>query len=383
MIKINYPSDRKALEDSYLKLFEKDIDVMQAQLNSVFKAKKYEALRGVTIKKLLIGSIEELAKITDVFSRIKIPIKNRVLLNKIFRYDLSVLKGEDKKSGSPYQPRIAKFFAKNKDLLSLCSCYFCNIDYISSFSVLHDYGTAQEFLQYASNAELKKLEGLSDASVEYIHRQRIVDFEFDDINSLNFPGGDAVIKEQLLNRSFDIEMSQFTLDHFIGKAKTPLVALSLYNFVPSCYVCNSKFKGSKDIIYKLDDAFLCATSTNFSFQDDVKFQLFYNNSRLMIRNEKDFEVRLVPNRKHEEYMKFIRIFKLNSRYRVHKQDALDLILKHRSYRSSNIEAIARLTRKTTGQVKRDIFGVELYTDDDSKYSKTKFKKDVAENLGIK
>ena len=120
MIKINYPSDRKALEDSYLKLFEKDIDVMQAQLNSVFKAKKYEALRGVTIKKLLIGSIEELAKITDVFSRIKIPIKNRVLLNKIFRYDLSVLKGEDKKSGSPYQPRIAKFFAKNKDLLKKC-----------------------------------------------------------------------------------------------------------------------------------------------------------------------------------------------------------------------------------------------------------------------
>ncbi len=361
-----------------------DVDVMQAQLQKVIGAKKYQALHGVTIKKLLTGSIEELAEIADTFSRIKVPESKKVILHKIFRYDLSVLKGDDKKNaGTPYQRSISRFFSKNKKAINLCSCYFCNIDYISSLSVLHEYKTPEDFLQNASDSELKELKGLSTGSVKYIHKRRKIADGFNDIKALSFPGGDSKIKEQLLNRSFEIEKSQFTLDHFIGKARIPLLALSLYNFVPSCYACNSKFKGSEDIISAPGEAFLCATSNNFNFQEDVKFKLFYKKGSVMIRSENDFEVRLVPSRKHNEYSKFIRVFKLNSRYRMHKQDALGLILKHRSYRPSNIKAIAKLTRKSIDQVKRDIFGVELYADDDSKYSKTKFKKDVAENIGIK
>lgn len=37
-----------------------------------------------------------------------------------------------------------------------------------------------------------------------------------------------------------------TLDHFIDKAKYPIFSVSLYNLVPSCKVCNSDFKGSKE-----------------------------------------------------------------------------------------------------------------------------------------
>ncbi|SDI12177.1 hypothetical protein SAMN05216466_12743 [Paraburkholderia phenazinium] len=37
-----------------------------------------------------------------------------------------------------------------------------------------------------------------------------------------------------------------TLDHFFPKAEYPYLALSLYNLVPSCYICNSSLKGTKN-----------------------------------------------------------------------------------------------------------------------------------------
>jgi hypothetical protein len=37
-----------------------------------------------------------------------------------------------------------------------------------------------------------------------------------------------------------------TLDHFYTKSKYPYLALSLFNLVPSCYVCNSSLKGETD-----------------------------------------------------------------------------------------------------------------------------------------
>ncbi len=39
------------------------------------------------------------------------------------------------------------------------------------------------------------------------------------------------------------------LDHFLPKAKHPLLALSFYNLIPSCSVCNSSIKGSQEISY--------------------------------------------------------------------------------------------------------------------------------------
>ena len=36
------------------------------------------------------------------------------------------------------------------------------------------------------------------------------------------------------------------LDHFYPKSLYPFLALSLYNFIPSCQICNSRFKGNKD-----------------------------------------------------------------------------------------------------------------------------------------
>ncbi|MGE6490771.1 hypothetical protein ACQKD4_03610 [Exiguobacterium sp. NPDC077395] len=38
-----------------------------------------------------------------------------------------------------------------------------------------------------------------------------------------------------------------TLDHFIDKARYPIFSVSIYNLVPCCKVCNSDFKGRKEM----------------------------------------------------------------------------------------------------------------------------------------
>lgn len=48
------------------------------------------------------------------------------------------------------------------------------------------------------------------------------------------------------------------LDHFYPKSLYPFLALSLYNFIPSCQICNSRFKGSKDTynsVYPYEESF--------------------------------------------------------------------------------------------------------------------------------
>ena len=54
------------------------------------------------------------------------------------------------------------------------------------------------------------------------------------------------------------EKTTADLDHFYPKSLYPFLALSLYNFIPSCQICNSRFKGNKDVcdsIYPYEEGF--------------------------------------------------------------------------------------------------------------------------------
>ncbi len=49
----------------------------------------------------------------------------------------------------------------------------------------------------------------------------------------------------------------FDVDHFFPKSEYPMFSLSLYNFVPSCQVCNSRIKGDKFIeLFSLEQKLL-------------------------------------------------------------------------------------------------------------------------------
>ena len=57
--------------------------------------------------------------------------------------------------------------------------------------------------------------------------------------------------------SYD-EKTTADLDHFYPKSLYPFLALCLYNFIPSCQICNSRFKGNKDTcdsVYLYEEGF--------------------------------------------------------------------------------------------------------------------------------
>ena len=132
----------------------------------------------------------------------------------------------------------------------------------------------------------------------------------------------------------------FTLDHVLEKADFPFLALSLYNLVPSCYVCNSKVKDSK-ISFKD----FSPTNKDFDFDERVKFKSFISNPNLQIEKEQDFYIKLIENYSNK-YDKYIESLNLNNRYAYHKYKVLEMIQKRKEYPDSRIKELSDLTKKT-------------------------------------
>lgn len=174
----------------------------------------------------------------------------------------------------------------------------------------------------------------------------------------------------------------FTLDHLIDKATYPFLALSLFNLIPSCYICNSKLKRDEPLWSNDADMIKLSPSSNqFNFNEKVKFRTFFSGPSLQIKSKKDFDVFLKEDGA-ADYEKYIDVFMLDERYAYHKQHILEMIEKRRVYPDSRIEELAKLTKQTTAKVKQDLFGTVLYEDDLSKRSLSKFTKDIAKEMGL-
>jgi len=168
--------------------------------------------------------------------------------------------------------------------------------------------------------------------------------------------------------------NNFTLDHFFDKAKYPYLALSLYNLVPSCYVCNSKVK-HKDSIGDISP-----TSKNFDFDTKVKFKTFITDKNLQIKNTNDFDI-LLKEDFTTDYEQYINTLELDGRYQYHKYKVLELIEKRKAYPDSRIKELAMVAKKTEEEVKQDIFG-EYLSNDLHKRPLSKLIKDITQELGL-
>ena len=155
-------------------------------------------------------------------------------------------------------------------------------------------------------------------------------------------------------------MNHFDLDHVLDWSECPLVALSLFNFTPSCQVCNEKLKRTVllgDTATQVKK--LSPTSSTYDFEHNVRICIdpedkvvdnYMANANLFTI---DFKTQ---SGKDKDYMKVVDLFCLRERYTYHKSEALRLLdLKH-NYDDSNIENIAELLGKRPEEVREDIFG---------------------------
>lgn len=208
-------------------------------------------------------------------------------------------------------------------------------------------------------------------------RTKIVGFLIDDKNKFNIHTCHycdmAYINIYEYGRT---KKTHFDLDHVLDKGRCPILALSLFNLVPSCQVCNGpKIKGRR-LLYK-DDRLrrkLSPTNLNYDFEDKVTIEVLNakgKSSTLNFEGRMDeYEVRFNTS-KDVDYEAEVMAFHLNERYNYHKCEALRLLDLKERYTDARIMELARMLTGGTGVkgiipsvtslagLKRDIFAKEF------------------------
>lgn len=105
------------------------------------------------------------------------------------------------------------------------------------------------------------------------------------------------------------EKTTADLDHFYIKSKYPYLALSLYNFVPSCQICNSRMKGSEDFFTKPH-----IYPYEKGFEKDAYFTVSDADFSKIVAKEIDFKVYLYNHKSDEKISNSIETFKLDKVY---------------------------------------------------------------------
>lgn len=366
MIQIKYPQNSFDFISEYLAIF----DLVELEKNWDDYKTSYNVQNcNFLVIDILFGNFNFILDkslnmdypLTDITNKIKL-----YKLKKIFDYD-------------KYQPQIANFFMKYKDKMKLSTCYYCNIDYINAF-VSDSYSNQLDFINNADEEIFTKISNVGQATFKKIDAKRpyisVTDFQ-QKLNSETIHKLDEIV-DIINNQSYPqyIQKNHFTLDHVIDKATNPIVALSLFNFVPSCYSCNSKFKKSSQFTKNTSEHYKSPTHSEFYFDEKVKFKLLFSSGAtdLTVKSIDDIDVLLKEDQ--SLFEDYIKIFNLNDRYRYHKNVILELLNKKQDYSDSRIDEISKIVGKSKKEIKKDLFGKEIFEGELHEKPFTKLKRDI-------
>ncbi len=199
-------------------------------------------------------------------------------------------------------------------------------------------------------------------------------------NNFNFRTCFYCNKDFITNFNTSKNVSTFQLDHFYDKGTYPYLALSFYNLILSCPTCNSsKVKGTQNCF----ETCIAPNDKNFDFENKVKFKLLLdtNCKNLHIKEKEDIDTPL-KEQFSNEYDKYIEVFKLNERYKAHKDIVYEMVTKAELYPESRLKELQDLTGIPFQQIKKDIFNLIDENEDLSKKPFSKLIKDISEELGL-
>lgn len=160
-------------------------------------------------------------------------------------------------------------------------------------------------------------------------------------------------------------------DHWFPKSKFPLLALSFYNLIPSCHICNSSVKGDEE--FNLTDHLHPYIDKVIDFQFSYDHKDYHNFT---------FKIVSVAGSKEE---KTVEAFKLKEIYETHEDEIQDLRKIRDVYSDRYLQNLTTQFKGLTiseDEVYRLAFGV--YKDENlfEKRPLSKMKKDILIELGI-
>ena len=181
-------------------------------------------------------------------------------------------------------------------------------------------------------------------------------------------------------------VAKTAFDHFYPRARYPFLGLSLYNLIPTCNRCNSKFKSDK-----IGD--LCNTYHPFAtkeeqvvdFHEGMKFILVPNKvPRHSACDIKDFAGIVIAERHLGAYQQgsvHKKLFRLNEVYsKLYLQDAVDVYWKANKYSESYIQtqyALLKDCGMSRNDFERLIYGTPLRREEINNHRLGKLTIDIA------
>jgi hypothetical protein len=172
-------------------------------------------------------------------------------------------------------------------------------------------------------------------------------------------------------------------DHFLAKEKYPYFAMSFYNLIPSCQICNRTLKHSKE--------FLLTTHLH-PYKDDFNSIKKFTTTKplLLCNNEKDFEIKFKDESKDKSLLekanKNIEDFALVLQYCKHKDIVLELKDRYELYNDDSIKNILKDTKvfKDKGEeyIKSLVMCSSTKDKDINKRPLSKLIKDISEELDL-
>jgi hypothetical protein len=167
-------------------------------------------------------------------------------------------------------------------------------------------------------------------------------------------------------------------DHFYDKATFPVLSLSFYNLIPCCHICNSTLKGSTEF----------SISTHIhpysnSFDKEAKFKLKIEDTTFY-HSVDGFKLELKFDDKRAENS--AEVFKIQERYKQHKDLILELIQKQEMYPESYIDELLTNYEGTLFKNREDLLRLVTcgyITDEEiGKRPLSKLIKDISKELDL-
>lgn len=287
--------DEKTFEDEYKAIFDKKLPDKEKEWTTWKNTNDPTVTLKESIEELLTADFHHLVGFYKRFRGLKVPETQKDKNGKDVKSDEFEKLEEIFNYTNGYDVKIADFFVQWAEKLEIRSCYYCEMAYVNTYTLIDK-----------DNGNL-------------------------------------------------VERRQFDLDHFLPKGKCPCVGLSLYNFVPSCQVCNSRIKldNMPDVEYD-EYEYISPTSVNAKFDENITVRL-----RLRPTGQYLLAGRYIYLKAQRPYRQYVDFFRLNERYSFHRSEAERLKNLKDRYPKSNIRKIAKLLGYREKVVKEDIFNLHF------------------------
>lgn len=176
------------------------------------------------------------------------------------------------------------------------------------------------------------------------------------------------------------------LDHFYPKSLYPFLSISIYNLIPSCHICNSNLKGSKNFFEKQH----IHPFENLN-QSKITFKLHYTDLKIetVIPNINQFEIdfNFNPSLNNSEMTMInnsLKTFKTKELYNNHKDIAQELVYKAYYYNKTKIDELQSILGTNSGIdenfIERVVYGNYIHENNFGKRPLAKFTGEILSDL---